>query len=459
MNEAFAVMILSVSIAGLLVGASNAARTEPAFDMVYIRADGSIDPSTAPILRIGLVYTFTDDIRCTSMTVERNSTVLDGACFTLQSSGVGCGLNLIGTDNVTIRNLSIRGFDAGILIEDSTNTFVFRNNITGSKYEGIYVLRSSHNSMVENNIVSGSHGIAFMGYGAYNSLIRNCVTNCSIGVSIIFSGSASLVGNNIANSGKGVYLERTYGGSNLTGNSITANGLGVYIFSSSGNKFCHNNFNNTLDIVDSTYGHFPFPSYNSWGDGVEGNHWSNYAGLDSNHDGIGDTPYVVGLENIDNQPLKGPFLSFNESSGQCVNVISNSTIDSFQYFAANRTIKMQVTNATASQTFGFCRISIPKALVDPETEPISVLIDEGQTPTLFLNSSLYDNGTHAWIYFSYAHSTHEIIIVPESPPSFTLLLLMITTLLTVFARRRKHNGTEYSLHVCHEPKKQNQNGA
>ena len=32
---------------------------------------------------------------------------------------------------------------------------------------------------------------------------------------------------------------------------------------------------------------------NLWDNGKEGNYWDNYAGLDNNRDGIGDTPYIV----------------------------------------------------------------------------------------------------------------------------------------------------------------------
>ena len=44
-----------------------------------------------------------------------------------------------------------------------------------------------------------------------------------------------------------------------------------------------------------------------WDDGAEGNYWSDYAGIDEDGDGIGDSPYVVNANNTDRYPLMDPF--------------------------------------------------------------------------------------------------------------------------------------------------------
>jgi len=45
---------------------------------------------------------------------------------------------------------------------------------------------------------------------------------------------------------------------------------------------------------------------NFWDNGYEGNYWDDYAGEDSDGDGLGDTPYIIEEENIDHHPLVNP---------------------------------------------------------------------------------------------------------------------------------------------------------
>jgi hypothetical protein len=42
--------------------------------------------------------------------------------------------------------------------------------------------------------------------------------------------------------------------------------------------------------------------------GGKGNYWSDYAGTDDDGDGIGDTPYIIDINNQDNYPLMTEFI-------------------------------------------------------------------------------------------------------------------------------------------------------
>jgi len=74
---------------------------------IYIRADGSVDPATAPIQRIGDIYILEENIN-DSLVVERSDIIVDGDGYTLQGSGIGKGIDLTATSNVTIKNMEIR---------------------------------------------------------------------------------------------------------------------------------------------------------------------------------------------------------------------------------------------------------------------------------------------------------------------------------------------------------------
>jgi len=353
---------------------------------ILIKADGSVDPPEAPIQRDGNLYTLTDDIYL-PIVVERDNIVVDGAGYALQGTGSEDGIYLSDRNNVTIKNMEIKAFDyIGIHLDNSSKNIISGNKITNNLY-GIRLENLSNA-----NIISGN----------------NITANEWIGIWLVNSSDNT-----------------------VSGNTITNNDYGIYLEESSNNLVYHNNFvNNTQQVYMATSGYANF-----WNNSVEGNYWSNYTGLDLDHDGIGDSEHQIDADNVDYKPLMGRFHSFNTSLELRVNVISNSTIDKFQYFESNSTIKMYVSNMTATQTYGFCRICIPKALMSVSN--LLVIIDDGLTPVLYHDYTLYDNGTHRWIYFAYPHSTREIDIIPELPSLIILSLLMIAALLTAIVYRRK----------------------
>ena len=95
---------------------------------------------------------------------------------------------------------------------------------------------------------------------------------------------------------------------------------------------------------------------------------------------------------------------------------------------------MHVSNLSLAQSFGFCRVSIPKGLISP---PYTVVIDDDLTEVFYFNDTLYDNGTHRWIYFAYEHSMREVNIIPEFPAILISSLFMIATFQAVLVYKRK----------------------
>jgi parallel beta-helix repeat protein len=266
-------------------------------------------------------------------------------------------------------------------------------------------------------------------YSSNSCIVGNDITsNEGFGIVFGYSSNCSIIGNNITNNEYDGIWCRTTSNSTISQNNIIGNKYAGIFIPSSSNRIFHNNFVNNSEQVSL------YDSANVWDDGYPsgGNYWSDYEGEDSIHDGVGDTPYTIDGSNIDHYPLMGMFSIFNTSFGS-VGVVSNSTIDDFEYFELNNTIKMYVSNTTANQTFGFCRISIPHLLM---TEPYHVIIN-GSEP-YFANYTLYDNGADSWIYFSYEHSTLEVVIVPEFPCITTMALFLMTALFALIVHRRKH---------------------
>jgi len=82
-------------------------------------------------------------------------------------------------------------------------------------------------------------------------------------------------------------------------------------------------------------------------------------------------------------------------------------------------------------TSGFCRVTIPKALLN---DSYIVLVDCKEVPTCQLDAS---NNTHAYLYFIYNHTKHEVIIIPEFTLTQILPLFFTTTVIMVISAQVK----------------------
>jgi len=244
---------------------------QQAFQTVRIRADGTIDPASTPIQKVGDKYVFTGDIYA-AIVVERANIIIDGAGYSLYGPYNGtkvddwmigqgpyngpsnASLWTIGIDfdavtkpnNVTVRNLNIRNF-----------------------YFGIYV--GTFNDTVEDNSITANI-VGILLSGDSNTITRNYIAKNDEGV---FYG---------VNNPNRAPINTVLTGNSFTNNTVQFSGCGCGVY------------NETEPI-------------HTWDNGERGNFWSDYNGTDTNGNGLGDTSYIIDIKNQDRYPLMQNTLS------------------------------------------------------------------------------------------------------------------------------------------------------
>lgn len=359
--------------------------------------------------------------------------------FTIQYSGCACfgysSVNVTDSQNAHVTDNIIVSDQFGIQVYNSSRALIARNSVRHTGNSAVSVFASSKVSVLE-NAVNASDGI-YLDNSSEND-IRGNIIFCTQGAGITTyqSHKNTFSGNDISvNSSSVVSLSESDNNTFFGNNASSCGPNGLFFWHSNNNLIFHNNFlGNSCQL--SSYRN----SADFWDNGFEGNYWSSYTGVDANADGIGDTPYILDTNNTDNYPLAGMFHSFNTSPNYDVCIMSDSALSDFEYVWLNRTIRLRISDATANQTASYCRVIVPHVLIDPNELSISVVIDDGLTPVIFLNNTLYDNGTHRWIYFTYPRSTHEILIVPEFPVPPSLLVFMAMTIIVAGTRRKRRSS-------------------
>jgi parallel beta-helix repeat protein len=238
---------------------------------IYIRANGSIDPPTAPISTVdNITYTLTGNVisDADGIIVERNNIVIDGAGYTVQGGwSSGKGVDLVGRSNVTVKDTNVEASEYGLYLNSTVDSVISGNNITNNNLDGILLNSSASNSISGNNITDNERCGIDLAYSSFNNVSGNGVTgNGNGGIWLGYSSGNSLLNNNlVSNTNGGIILDHCssnnisdnditnniYGGalnlfascdSTMIGNSIVANyGGGISLSSSSNNTLRTNN--------------------------------------------------------------------------------------------------------------------------------------------------------------------------------------------------------------------------
>lgn len=283
------------------------------YPLVYIRPDGSIQGSGGIVTQDNATYFLVNDINA-SLIVQRDNTVIDGAGHTIQGVGNGTGIDLTDRKNVTVTNVDIRDFEAGIHLQNSTGCSI-NNNLILNITNGVEALEySTGNTISDNNISSnGNCGIYFW-YASNNKILDN----------YLFS--------NALNSGAAIEFDWYSDFNDIVGNSMLQNWAGILLYGSTNETIFHNNFD--LNQVQFQYFGYFLPNTLDNGYPSGGNFWSGYTGSDNysgisqnvtGSDGIGDTPYrTTDDSNVDMYPLMNPY-GLNETYALTILPADNGT--------------------------------------------------------------------------------------------------------------------------------------
>ena len=275
-------------------------------------------------------------VDCNNITIENVGNTVD-LRETIQLFGTtntritNCKCNIVLSNshsNTVVQNElsevgSYANYDSAVVkLTSSNNNSIVQNSILATNCYGISLIGSSYNNIdanyiitsgpdragirietlpqspaeynyiQENSITSTENGLDFRKGARDNFVFSNSITNCKNGIKLSSASSNYFRGNNISRSTQ----------------------YAVYLSIADYNSFNHNNFVNNGKQVYENHEVYWFAinnnSYysenNIWDDGKEGNYWSDYAGADTDGDGIGESPYVVYENFTDRYPLTKP---------------------------------------------------------------------------------------------------------------------------------------------------------
>ncbi|MEM4733975.1 MAG: right-handed parallel beta-helix repeat-containing protein, partial [Candidatus Bathyarchaeia archaeon] len=210
---------------------------------IYIRSDGSIEPASAFIQRIGDAYILTGDL-ANSIEVQRDHIVIDGNGFSITQTPINTtgfmipagfypGIRLDDRTNVTVKNVKLHNCLSGITLQSATNITLTNNTITGTEKIAIFASSSKNCTFSQNSINSNDQGMLIINSTCIH-IFENNIKRNRVGIQVSHGGGypnhyIAITRNNISKSrDTGIMVD---GGCQIIiiGNNIAENNRGLSV--------------------------------------------------------------------------------------------------------------------------------------------------------------------------------------------------------------------------------------
>lgn len=240
-------------------------------------------------------------------------------CSKLNLSGDSCQIILANCTSSVLHDLNCSELSIGVLIGCSANILLRDSTFSNDTY-GIMMDSSKDLTLMNNTIFNDNRGILLAEFITNATIQANHLQNNTVGISAAASRFNRIIANVLSYNGQGILFSADiiYRGENdnvVVDNTLSNNGYGITcVYSDSASK--NNHFYHNTFLYN---GHAAYEEYHdAWNSCAPfgGNYWSDYTGVDDNHDGIGDTPYDIKYNNRDNYPLMAPYNRSNEPPGR-----------------------------------------------------------------------------------------------------------------------------------------------
>ncbi|MBN1280260.1 MAG: right-handed parallel beta-helix repeat-containing protein, partial [Candidatus Thermoplasmatota archaeon] len=212
-----------------------------------------------------------------------NNTVLLNSIY--NNSWMGVNLTTNSSYNTLMLNV-IYDNSFGVFIDEANHNNVTTNFINNNSAAAVVMYSNSHNNSINQNFVywNDAAGLILSGEADFNTIDTNFFYNNTLGIVLFYNSSENTITSNyVVYHDTGIHINSSCNSNDIYDNYFYSNTENVDLDGDSNNSW------NTTRTLGTNVMTGPY---------LGGNYWDDYTGIDTDHDGIGDTllPYTCSGE-------------------------------------------------------------------------------------------------------------------------------------------------------------------